>query len=257
MVDEKGGFLFISHSHKDMDKIRQLRNKLEEEGYEPLCFYLKCLDDNPHELDDLIKREIDARQWFLYAVSPNSEASEYVQMECEYRRNSENNQIWEWHLEKNSLDEISKIISEGLRVNIIYSHKDMEFTLKLVSELRKRDMQVTFDEGIKKGGEVLDEIEENITEASKYGANIVILSKNSVESAYLRNEVFFAEQSDSLIIPVFIEEVELKYGLKLLLVKYISIFNEKPIKDDNDLDIFIDNVVEKIQGILDKKFNNL
>lgn len=254
MVKGKGGFLFISHSHKDMDKIRELRNRLEEEGYEPLCFYLKCLDDSPNELDDLIKREIDARQWFLYAVSPNSEDSEYVQMECEHRRNSNNNQIWEWHLEKDSLDDIFKIISEGLRVNLIYSHKDIEFTLKLASELRKRDLQVTFDEGLKTGWEA---IEENITEASKYGANIVILSKNSIESVNLRKEIYFAAQSDSLIIPVYIEEVELKYDLILLLLSHISIFNEKPIKDDNDMDIFIDNVVEEIQWILDEKFNEL
>ncbi|WP_410318911.1 hypothetical protein [Methanobrevibacter sp.] len=33
MVDENGGFLFISHSHKDMDQVRQLRNKLEEAGW--------------------------------------------------------------------------------------------------------------------------------------------------------------------------------------------------------------------------------
>ena len=63
-----GGFLFISHSHKDMDKVRQLRNNLEDEGYEPLCFYLKALDDSEEELDDLIKREIDAREWFIYAT---------------------------------------------------------------------------------------------------------------------------------------------------------------------------------------------
>ena len=49
--EANGGFLFISHSHKDLKKVRQLRNNLEEAGYEPLCFYLKCLDDSD-ELED-------------------------------------------------------------------------------------------------------------------------------------------------------------------------------------------------------------
>ena len=37
------GYIFLSHSHKDINKVRQIRNQLEEEGFEPLCFYLKCL----------------------------------------------------------------------------------------------------------------------------------------------------------------------------------------------------------------------
>ena len=43
MADQ--GFVFISHSHKDIATVRRIRNKLESLGFEPLLFYLKCLSD--------------------------------------------------------------------------------------------------------------------------------------------------------------------------------------------------------------------
>ena len=64
----KGGYIFLSHSHDDIDKVRKIRNHLEKDGFEPLCFYLKCLEDDS-EIEDLIKREIDAREWFVFINS--------------------------------------------------------------------------------------------------------------------------------------------------------------------------------------------
>ena len=43
--------VFLSHSSKDISKIRQIRNILEALDYEPLMFYLKCLDDDNQSLD--------------------------------------------------------------------------------------------------------------------------------------------------------------------------------------------------------------
>ena len=49
------GYVFISHSHQDIRKVRQIRNAMEEAGFEPLCFYLKCLHDED-EIEGLIKK---------------------------------------------------------------------------------------------------------------------------------------------------------------------------------------------------------
>ncbi|MBQ4111381.1 MAG: hypothetical protein IJD38_01150 [Clostridia bacterium] len=62
---KQGGWIFISHSHQDIQKVRLIRNRLEEKGLEPLMFYLKCLSDE-QEIEELIKREIDERDWFIY-----------------------------------------------------------------------------------------------------------------------------------------------------------------------------------------------
>jgi len=50
------------------------------------CFNLKCLNSDPRTFE-LIKREIDARNWFLLCNSINSKESEWVQREVNYIKN--------------------------------------------------------------------------------------------------------------------------------------------------------------------------
>src|SRR2546430_8848168 len=76
----EGAWIFLSHSHKDFDKVRGLRNELEMQGHHPLLFFLKCLNDDS-EIDDLVRREIEARSWFILCDSQNSRSSRWVQEE--------------------------------------------------------------------------------------------------------------------------------------------------------------------------------
>lgn len=77
-------YFFISHSHLDIEKVRIVRNIVEETFfYEPILFFLKCLSEDA-EINDLIRREIDERVWFIYCRSENAERSKYVQQELEY-----------------------------------------------------------------------------------------------------------------------------------------------------------------------------
>lgn len=66
----KNAWVFLSHSNKDFNKVKILRNKLEERYYKPLLFFLKCLDDDD-EIFELIKREISARDRFILCNSKN------------------------------------------------------------------------------------------------------------------------------------------------------------------------------------------
>ena len=79
---ETGAWIFVSHSSKDWDKVRQIRNFLEENGHNPLLFHLKCLS-NETEINDLLKREIDARNWFVLCDSEHARTSPYVSTEIE------------------------------------------------------------------------------------------------------------------------------------------------------------------------------
>ena len=76
-------YIFISHSHYDIDKVRPIRNYLESIGAEPILFFLKSKTD-ADEIEQLIKDEIDARVWFIYCRSSNAEASTWVKKEREY-----------------------------------------------------------------------------------------------------------------------------------------------------------------------------
>ena len=258
MSEGNGGFLFISHSHHDMDDVRKLRNKLEDEGFEPLCFYLKCLDENPKELHDLIKREIDARQWFVYAVSPNSKTSEYVQWEREWRKRPESNNKQElvWNLQSDiSIDEVSKLLIKGLRVHIIYAHKDIAFVNKLKDKLKEKDLQVTTDFDMAPGKSWLLQEAEMIKEASECGTNIVVLSKNSINAKPVIDEVEIALKCDSQIIPVYIDDVELEGYFCMHLMGIPGMYiSEFPVNDENDLDSFVEYVVDEIKHSLEERF---
>ena len=43
-------WVFLSHSKKDYEKVREVRNLLEEQNFRPLMFFLKCLNDD-EEID--------------------------------------------------------------------------------------------------------------------------------------------------------------------------------------------------------------
>ena len=77
---DKGIWVFLSHSNKDYEKVRQVRNILEQQGYRPLMFFLNCLNDD-NEIDELIKREIDSREKFILCDSKNAQNSKWVQEE--------------------------------------------------------------------------------------------------------------------------------------------------------------------------------
>lgn len=81
----EGFWVFVSHSTKDFERVRLVRNALEESGFRPILFYLKCLE-NETEVNNLLKREIDARKRFILCDSPNAQASKFVQSEVEYIR---------------------------------------------------------------------------------------------------------------------------------------------------------------------------
>ncbi len=93
-----GPYVFLSHSVNDIAKARKVRNYLEERSAEPILFNLKCLTDSD-ELSVLVRREIEAREWFLYLGSAHAEASARVQAEVSYARDILKKKIFRIDLE--------------------------------------------------------------------------------------------------------------------------------------------------------------
>lgn len=42
---EEGFWVFVSHSTKDFERVRLVRNALEDSGFRPILFYLKYLEN--------------------------------------------------------------------------------------------------------------------------------------------------------------------------------------------------------------------
>lgn len=190
-----GGYVFISHSHQDIKKVRQIRNAMEEEGYEPLCFYLKCLTDED-EIEGLIKREIDAREWFVYIDSPNSRASRWVAKEREYIASLSGKQIVTIDLEKEgSMQEVSRKLIRGLRVMIVYGTADQELANAFRDAFAGKDMQVILDACDRPDLEI-----RNAEAVAETGCVLVLLSDHGLQDRFLDRIVSEAAASGSILI---------------------------------------------------------
>jgi len=186
LLKSKGGYIFLSHSHDDIEKVREIRNSLEKDGFEPLCFYLKCLDDDS-EIEDLIKREIDAREWFIFIDSENSRKSKWVTLEREYITKTNRKKIITIDIndDKNIYENIQKI-AHNLRVFMSYSFKDVELARRIKDKLEEKDYLVYFpSDNIPSGKSYESKVVNAIEEASQEGCIIALITPQSVNSRYM------------------------------------------------------------------------
>ena len=214
----KGGYIFLSHSHEDIVKVREIRNQLEMDGFEPLCFYLKCLDDDS-EIEDLIKREIDAREWFVFVNSENSRKSRWVTLEREYIAKTNSKKIITVDIddEQSVADAIHKI-SHNLRVYISYSNRDRALAQRIRDGLQKRDYLVFFaPDDIPAGVEYASTIANAIVEASQDGCVVALITADSVKSEWVKRELVLADHQGGNIIPILVGDVELDGVFQFLL----------------------------------------
>ena len=138
MSDEgaaEGAWIFVSHSHKDLEKVRTIRNALEEKGHNPLLFFLKCMDDDS-SLDDLIRREIEARTWFILCDSPNAKASRWVQEEVEVIKALEGKVYEEIDLDDDLEQQIERVTALSKRATVFISHTREDSDVARNSETR-------------------------------------------------------------------------------------------------------------------------
>lgn len=238
----EGGYIFLSHSHADIEKVRKIRNSLEKDGFEPLCFYLKCLDDDS-EIEDLIKREIDAREWFVFVNSENSRNSKWVTLEREYITKTNSKKIITIDIDDEQAIEntIYKII-HNLRIFISYSAKDSKIARRIKEKLEEKDYLVFFaPDSIPAGASYAQTISNAISEASKDGCVLLLLTPNSVNSPHILNEIDVAFSRNGNVIPVVIGDVELSGAMKYYLHQYH--FYNLP---ENPTDVEIDRMINEI-----------
>ncbi|MBR6591816.1 MAG: toll/interleukin-1 receptor domain-containing protein [Prevotella sp.] len=138
-------WVFLSHSNRDYEKVRQVRNMLEEQSLRPLMFFLHCLNDN-EEIDSLIKREIDCRTRFILCDSENARKSHWVQKEVEYIKSQ--NRICETIDLSKSLDEIKVTLQDFInktKIFISYNREEYELAEMVYNRLSIYDFSVYID----------------------------------------------------------------------------------------------------------------
>ena len=189
MVNNNEIWVFLSHSNKDYEKVRQVRNMLEEHSLRPLMFFLHCLNDDD-EIDSLIKREIDCRTRFILCDSENARKSHWVQKEVEYIKSQ--NRICETIDLSKSMNEIMSILQDFInksRIFISYNREEFELAEMVYNRLslldfavyvdRAWDFNSTYHQNYK---DALDYLENSVVKANGYVIAIMnerILNPNS------------------------------------------------------------------------------
>lgn len=138
-------WIFLSHSNKDYEKVRLVRNVLEEQSLRPLMFFLHCLSDD-EEIDSLIKREIDCRTRFILCDSENARTSKWVQKEIAYIKSQ--NRIVETIDMSKSIDEIAEDLKDFIaatKIFISYNKEEYALAEKVYERLSKYDFAVYID----------------------------------------------------------------------------------------------------------------
>ena len=191
-----GCWIFLSHSSKDIDKVRLIRNEFEKLGHNPLAFHLRCLstdtEEGRKELDSLIKREIDAREWFVFCESPAASISPYVAEEHAYIIDSGKEMIWSLDMTLDIETILGKVhqICKEIEVYISYTHEDQKAANVLASLLSEKDFSVwTPDSMLKLRMNFAKEIDDAIQRCSYGGFVILFISKNSIESNWIEQEL--------------------------------------------------------------------
>ena len=210
-------WIFVSHSLKDWERVRIVRNLLEDRGHKPLLFFLRCLNDSS-EIDGLIRREIEARKWFVLCDSDNARNSRWVKEEIEIIKSLPGKIYETVDLQADLEEQIFRIdaLSRRITVYLSYSHRDgRSFAVKLKKILEQHEYSVFDFESIPAGSNFKQESEKAIDEATRRGFFLILLTPQSVHSEWVRNEFVYAMQYYGMkgcnIIPIIASPVTLEF----------------------------------------------
>ena len=208
-------YIFVSHSHKDLDGVRVIRNYLESLGAEPILFFLKSQNDK-RKITKLIEEEIDARIWFIYCKSENAEVSTWVKSEREYAAKTNKKEVLTIDLEdcidennnlklewKNAIDEAFIKIKLLRNIYIACASFDRVVVNKIVSYLSNYGINLFYVE--KDLRIALDWEEQMVSELDDSTIYLVFVSNNGLSAAWLNNEIQYALKHEKTVLPVFLE----------------------------------------------------
>ena len=215
----EGGYVFVSHAHKDIQEIRKIRNTLEEQGLEPICFYLRCLSDDD-EIQDLIEREIDAREWFLLVDSKNARESNWVKTELAYIKRKNKKKLITVSLDRK--DEILPTLmrlAKSIRIFLSFSECDQSVAQAIYNECLKHDYKI-----FPTSNRTMDNVEQlvdSLKEASERGCVVVILSEKALksnESKYIIRELDYAViMQHAKVLPIIVGDMDLPLDYEFYL----------------------------------------
>ena len=217
-------YIFLSHSHHDYEKVRKVRDLLENEGFRPLMFFLKCLERVEYKelTEKLIKEEIDSRQRFILCESDNTKESNWVKFEIEHiQKRKRPYAIVDLNGTDEEIQNVIKTFKRRSSVFLSYSRNLFSLVKATSEELKQCDFLPFFDhESIVSGGDYMKQIKYSIKNAAKKGYVLAFIDEKMSEFQY--KEIQMALESKGSIIPI-ITTNNLPTMVKCLLGPYVKI----------------------------------
>jgi TIR domain-containing protein len=174
-----GNWIFVSHSNKDLTEVRGIRNFLETKRHNPILFYLRSLQDDDL-LPDFLKREIEARNFFVLCNSPNAGRSIWVQEEIRMVKAMPEKIYEEIDLTRDLEGQIHKLAALSKRATVYISHtlKDQEIANRISRALADADFRVLTSP--LPGDAWQAKLAETIAEAMQNGFVLVLVGSGGV-----------------------------------------------------------------------------
>ena len=117
---------------------------------------------------------------------------------------------------------------------VSYSHMDRDIVEPIIMGLKRKMCRVWYDEGLTPGESWNDDIAEHIKNCDCF---ILMLSKSSVESKYVKAEINYALSKDKKVLPVLLEDTKLPAGIEMMISTYqfLSIFGKAEMAQVNEI----------------------
>ncbi|OUO18397.1 hypothetical protein B5F90_10070 [Alistipes sp. An31A] len=186
-------YVFLSHSHLDYEKVRTVRNLLEQEGYRPLMFFLKCLENEKYEelTKTLIKEEIDSRQRFILCASEHAKTSDWVKFEINHIVST--NRPYEI-IELDAPIEAQMLAVKNFKRRstvFISAPRQLDALVQMtIHALKKNDFQMFYDKyDLMEGADFASEIKQQLRKSSDNGYVLIFIDENLKENSFQYFEI--------------------------------------------------------------------
>lgn len=205
-------WIFVSHASDDIERVREVRNHLESQGASPLLFHLRALEA-PEEFWPLIKREIAARNFFLYCESAVAATRDWVRREREAVAEVAKKRAVRIgsirvdgpSLELGSLDAFLRYT----RIFPSYARADTDRALPFLTALGDAGFSVQHFSDIPMAENWSEAITRAIEEAARDGWVLIFVSMAALNSPAVSHELHVAQRIGARCIPVLLEPVPL------------------------------------------------
>ncbi|MBY0541218.1 MAG: toll/interleukin-1 receptor domain-containing protein [Campylobacterales bacterium] len=211
------GWIFISHSSKDFEYVRKVRDYLEDSGFSTLMVYLKSLDDptKENQMKQILKWEIEARNIFVLCESEDALKSPWVKWEIDHVESLTGKIVTKINIDKlkyKKCTELSKLDNLMNRATIysIYSREDKSKVNRILDDLNSIGFRIFEDTAsMKLGNDTSQKLNSSINAIAEQGVVLIFLSKNALNSEWFWKEKEIALDERVFILPIILDDVNL------------------------------------------------